>query len=81
MDFVEGFPKSQFKDVVLVVVDRLTKFVHFVPLSHPYTTAKVATLYLHYVFKLHGMPALIMSDRDPVFTSHFWQELMRLQGV
>ena len=81
MDFVEGFPKSQFKDVVLVVVDRLTKFVHFVPLSHPYTVAKVATLYLHYVFKLHGMPASIMSDRDPMFTSHFWQELMRLQGV
>ena len=81
MDFVEGLPKSQSKDVVLVVVDRLTKFVHFVPLSHPYTATKVATLYLHYVFKLHGMPASIVSDRDPVFTSHFWQELMRLQGV
>ena len=81
MDFVEGLPKSQSKDVVLVVVDRLTKFVHFVPLSHPYTTAKVATLYLHYVFKLHGMPTSIVSDKDPVFTSHFWQELMRLQGV
>ena len=36
---------------------------------------------MQYVFKLHGMPAIIMSDRDPVFTSHFWQELMRLQGV
>ena len=81
MDFVEGLPKSQSKDVVLVVVDRLTKFVHFVPLSHPYTAAKVATLYLHYVFKLHGMLALIVSDKDPVFISHFWQELMRLQGV
>ena len=72
MDFVEGLPKSQSKDVVLVVVDRLTKFVHFVPLSHPYTATKVATLYLHYVFKLHGMPASIVSDRDPMFTSHFW---------
>ena len=81
MNFVEGLPKSQSKDVVLVVVERLTKFVHFVPLSHPYTTAKVATLYLHYVFKLHGMPASIVSDKDLVFTSHLWQELMRLQGV
>ena len=80
MDFVEGLPKSQSKDVVLVVVDRLTKFVHFVPLSHPYTVAKVAHLYLH-LFKLHGMPTSIVSDRDPVFTSHFWQELKRLQGV
>ena len=81
MDFVEGLPKSQSKDVVLVVVDRLTKFVHFVPLSHPYTAAKVANLYLQHVFKLHGMPTTIVSDRNPMFTSHFWQELMRLQGV
>ena len=64
-----------------MVVDRFTKFVHFVPLSHPYSAAKVAQLYMQYVFKLHGMPATIMSDRDTVFTSHFWQELMRLQGV
>ena len=42
MDFFEGLPKSQLKDVVLVVVDRFTKFVHFVPLSHPYSVAKVA---------------------------------------
>ena len=81
MDFVEGLPKSQSKDVVLVVVDRLTKFVHFILLFHPYTATKVANLYLQHVFKLHGMPASIMSDKDLVFTSHFWQELMRLQGV
>ena len=72
LDFVEGLPKSQLKDVVLVVVDKLTKFVHFVPLSHPYTAAKVAHLYMQHVFKLHGMPATIVSDRDPIFTSHFW---------
>ena len=42
MGFVEGLLKSHSKDVVLVVVDRLTKFVHFIPLSHPYTVAKVA---------------------------------------
>ena len=78
MDFVEGLPKSQSKDVVFVVVDRLNKFVHFVCLSHPYIVAKVANLYLHYVFKLHGMLALIVSDKDPMFTSYFWQRLMRL---
>ena len=71
MDFVERLPKSQLKDVVFVVADRFTKFVHFVPLSHPYFVAKVAQLYMQYVFKLHGMPATIVSDRDPVFTSHF----------
>ena len=81
MDFVEGLPKFHSKDVVLVVVDRLTKFVHFIPLSHPYMAAKVADLYLQHVFKLQAMPASIVSDRDPVLTFHFWQELMRLQEV
>ena len=78
MDFVEGLPKSHMKEVVMVVVDRFTKFVHFGALSHPYTASKVATLYMQNVFKLHGMPTSIVSDRDPIFTSHFWQELMKL---
>ena len=81
MDFVESLPKSHMKEVVMVVVDRFTKFVHFVTLSHPYTASKVATLYMQHVFKLHGMPTSIVSDRDPIFTSHFWQELMKLQGI
>ena len=81
MDFVEGLPKSHLKSVVFVVVDRLTKYTHFMALSHPYTTAKVANLYLHFVFKLHGMSFTIVSDRDPVLTSLFWKELMKLQGV
>ena len=84
MDFVEGLPKSHMQSVVLVVmvvVDRLTKYSHFRALSHPYTAAKVASVYLQYVFKLHGMPSTIVSDRDPIFNSYFWRELMRLQGV
>ena len=81
MDFVEGLPKSHMQSVVFVIVDRLTKYTHFMALSHPYTAAKVANVYLQSVFKLHGMPSTIVSDRDPIFTSHFWRELMRLQGV
>ena len=46
LDFIEGLPKSQGFKVILVVVDRLTKYVHFIPISHPYTTAKVASLYM-----------------------------------
>ena len=67
--------------MVFVVVDRFIKYTHFMALSHLYTTAKVANLYLHFVFKLHEMPSTIVSDRDPVFTSLFWKELMKLQGV
>ena len=81
MDFVEGLPKSQKQDVVLVVVDWLTKFDHFIPLFHPYFAVKVATVFMQHLFKLYGMPISIMSDRDPVFTSTFWGELFKKQGV
>ena len=77
MDFVEGLHKSQQKDVILVVVDRFSKYVHFIPLAHPYTASMVAALYMQFVFKLHGMPSSIVSDRDPIFTSHFWNTLMK----
>ena len=75
LDFIECLPNSQGFKVILVVVDRLTKYVHFIPISHPYTAVKVTSLYMQYVFKLHGMPATIVSDRDAIFTSFFWSEL------
>lgn len=81
MDFVEGLPKSNKQDVILVVVDRFIKYMHFIPLAHPYTTAKVATLFLQHVFKLHGMSASIVSDRDTVFTLLFWEELFKKQKI
>ena len=78
---MEGVPKSQGFEVILVVVDQLTKYAYFVPVSHPYTAAKIASLYMSHIFKLHGMPASIVSDRDATFTSLFWFELFRLQGI
>jgi hypothetical protein len=75
MDFVEGLPKSQGKDVILVIVDRLTKYAHFLPMAHPYTVHIVANLFLDNIFKLHGMPAVSVSDRDRIFTSKLWQEI------
>ena len=81
MDFMEGLPKSLRHDVVMVVVDKLTKYAHFIPLSHPYTIVKVASLFMAHIFKLHELPTSIVSDRDPVFTSRFWEELFRLKGV
>ena len=81
MDFIEGLPKSQGYSVILVVVDRFTKYSHFMPLKHPYTVAIVAELFFNNVVKLHSMPLTITSDRDKKFTSNFWKELFKLWGT
>lgn len=81
MDFIEGLPHSLGKNVVMVVVDRLSKYAHFIPLSRPYSASTVAKLFLDHIFKLHGLPKTIVSDRDPVFTSQFWKELFCLSGT
>lgn len=78
LDFIEGLPKSGRCDTILVVVDKLSKYAHFIPLSHPYTALSIAKLYMDNVYKLHGLPQAIISDRDRIFTSQLWQELFRL---
>jgi hypothetical protein len=72
-DFIDGLPQSRQYNCILVIVDKLSKYAHFIPLAHPYTANKVANLFVNYVCRLHGMPQSIVSDRDPVFTSTFWQ--------
>jgi hypothetical protein len=81
MDFITGLPKSGNKVVIIVVVDRLSKYSHLCALQHPFTTSMVAQLFMDHVLKLHGMPCSIVSDHDPTFTSNFWQELFKLQGT
>src|SRR5690606_8301473 len=81
MDFV-AMPKDKYGyDTVLVVVDRGTKRVIYIPTKSTVTARDVARLFLQYVFREHGMPLSIVSDRDPRFMSNFWQELCRLLGT
>ncbi|KAM2104972.1 hypothetical protein ACFX1R_015518 [Malus domestica] len=80
MDFITGLPPCKGKSVIFVIVDKFSKAAHFLPLAHPYTAHSVAQIFTDHIFKLHGMPSSIVSDRDPVFISSFWREFFKLQG-
>ena len=81
MDFIEGIPPSVCKNTILVVVDRLRKYAHFLALTHPFSAKIVANKFIESVVKLHGMPQSIISDRDPIFISNFWHEFFKLSGM
>lgn len=81
MDFVEGLPKSNGKEIIFVIVDRLTNFAHFIAMSHPYTVQSVAIVFIDNVIRLHGPPIAIVSDRDKNFTSHLWKEIFAAMKI
>jgi Integrase core domain len=76
MDFICGLPKSEGKNVIMIVIDKFTKYYHLIGLTHPFTTATVADNFFQTVHRLYGVPAKIITDRDPIFTSTFWKDLM-----
>jgi len=81
VDFVVELPESFRHDAVMTVVDSVSKRVHFI-LTHTMVTAEgVAKLFLHHVWKLHGLPKRVVSDRGPQFIASFTKELYRLLGI
>jgi hypothetical protein len=78
MDFITGLPRtSKQHDSIMVVVDKLTKAAHFIPLKTTHRAADVADIFLKEVARLHGIPKTIVSDRDPKFTLNFWRGLFK----
>lgn len=81
LDFVEGLRISKGYDVILVVLYRLTKYAHFIPLKHPFTAKTIADVFVREIIKLHGFAETMVSDRDKVFLSHFLASLFTSQGT
>ncbi|KAJ8762999.1 hypothetical protein K2173_023204 [Erythroxylum novogranatense] len=72
MDFINSLPTSGGCQVIMVVVDRLSKYAHFISMSQPCTSLSVAKAFISNIVRLHGIPSSIVSDRDRIFMSNFW---------
>ncbi|GJR29245.1 putative reverse transcriptase domain-containing protein [Tanacetum coccineum] len=82
MDFVTKLPRtSSGHDTIWVIVDRLTKYAHFLPMREDYKMERLARLYLNEIVARHGVPISIISDRDSQFTSRFWQSMQEALGT
>jgi hypothetical protein len=81
MDFITNLPLANRKDSIFVVFDRLTKMAHFIPNTKITTGEETAKLFLDNIYRIHGLPNDIDSDRKTQFTSNFWKGLFQLLGM
>src|SRR3954466_5148678 len=82
MDFITGLTRTRSGyDSIWVVVDRLTKVAHFIPVKTTYDSAKLAKIYMSMIVCLHGVPSKVVSDRGTQFTSRFWRQLHETLGT
>jgi hypothetical protein len=82
MDFITGFPKTvKQHDAIRVVVDKLSKTTHFIPIKSTFKAIDVANVFIKEIFRLHGMPKTIISDIDAKFTSSLWKILFPSLGT
>ena len=82
MDFITKLPRTaRGHDSIWVIVDRLTKSAHFLPIRETHSVEKLARIYVDEIVRRHGVPLDIISDRDSRFTSRFWQSLQAALGT
>ena len=82
MDFITGLPMTwRQHDYIMVFVDKLTKETHFIPVKSTHKTGDIAKIFMKEIFKFHGLPKAIVSDRDVKFTSNFWKGLFADLGT
>ena len=82
MDFVSGLPRTQKQhDAIWVIMDRLTKSAHFIPINMQFSLEHLAQLFMDVIVRYHGVSVSIISDRDPRFTSRFWGSLQDTMGT
>lgn len=81
LDFVTGLPPSDGNTTILTVVDRFSKSVHFIPAPGLPSAKETANLMIQHVFRIHGLPVEVVSDRGPQFTSAFWKAFCKLLGA
>ena len=82
MDFVVGLPLTARRhDSIWVIVDRLTKSAHFLPVRTTYSVEQYANLYLREIIRLHGAPKSIIFDWGPQFTAKFWEGFQKCLGT
>lgn len=77
MDFITNLPPSANRTVIWVVVDRLSKFAHFVALPTSFSAQQLASVFVSEIYRLHMVPKTIVSDHDKLFISKFWKELFQ----
>lgn len=82
MEFIIGLPStSRQHDSIMVVVDRLTKVGHFIPVKITYSTSEVAQVFIREIVRLHGFSKNIVSEKDAKYTSKFWKEILAGLGI
>ena len=82
LDFITGFPLTQKQhDSIMVVVDKLSKYAHFILMKSTYKAVNDAEIFLKEMFQLHGVLKMVISDRDVKFTSNFWKSLFAGLGI